>query len=79
MLEAFFAPPPVLTAAQTAGALTLAWPLASTGFNLETATTLGPGAVWSTLPATFTITNGQNIVTTNLNGGLQLFYRLSRP
>ena len=79
MIEAFFAPPPFLNAIQTAGSLILAWPLASTGYTLETTTTLGPEAAWNTVPTEFTITNGQNVVTTNLDNETQFFFRLSRP
>ncbi len=80
MLEAYFAPSPTITATETAGSVTLAWPLASTGYYLETTTNLGSNALWTSNATAFTVTNGQNVVTTNLsNGTPQLYYRLTKP
>jgi hypothetical protein len=80
MLEAFFAPAPTLTLGQSAGSLSLAWPLASTGFCLQTARALGTNAVWTSNTTVFDITNGKNIVYINLsNGTQQLYFRLDRP
>jgi len=80
MLEAFFAPPPRLTIAQTADSLSLAWPLASTGYYLQTSPTLGTNAAWTSNATVFTVANGQNVLTTNPpNGTQQLFFRLSKP
>ena len=80
MLEAFLAPPPALTISQTASCLSLAWPLASTGYCLETAPVLATNTLWTSNSTTFAITNGQNVVTTNLENSVQqLYFRLSRP
>ena len=77
MLEAFFAPAPVLSLSQSAGSLKLAWPLASTGYHLETATALATNIMWTSNTTVFAITNGQNVVNTNLCPGTQqLYYRL---
>jgi hypothetical protein len=63
-----------------AGALQLAWPLAATGYHLETATALAAGTLWTSNNTVFVVTNGQNMVTPNLSiGTTPLFYRLSRP
>lgn len=79
MLEAYFAPAPVLTLAQTASSLQLAWPLASTGYYLETATTLASSTLWTSNTTVFVVTNGQNVITTNLCPGTQqLYFRLAR-
>jgi hypothetical protein len=80
MLEAFFAPAPKLTIAQSAGTMRLAWPLAATGYHLETATALSANTSWSSNATVFTVTNGQNVVNTYLPpGGSPLFFRLRRP
>jgi hypothetical protein len=80
MLEAYFAPVPVLTLAQTANSLQLAWPLASTGYYLETAAALATNTAWTSNATVFVVTNGQNVITTNLSPGTQqLYFRLVRP
>lgn len=80
MLEAFFAPAPTLTLSQTAGSLNLAWPLACTGYNLETAPALATGAIWTSNATTFTVTNGHNVVNPSLNRQTQqLYFRLDLP
>jgi hypothetical protein len=80
MLEAFFAPAPMLTIGQTSGSLRLAWPLAATGYHLDTATVLTTDMLWTSNTTVFAITNGQNVVNTSLAAGTnQLFFRLHRP
>jgi hypothetical protein len=80
VLEAFFAPAPVLSIRQTAGLTQLAWPLASTGYYVDTAPALTGNAIWASNQTAFAITNGQNVVTTNFSGASnQLFFRLHRP
>jgi hypothetical protein len=80
MLEAFFAPTPSLNIQQTAGSVRLAWPLAATGYNLETTSALGTSARWVSNAIAFAITNGQNVVTTNFsNTTNQLYFRLAKP
>jgi hypothetical protein len=80
MLEAFFAPAPKLTIAQNAGSVQLAWPLASTGFYLETAAALAANPLWTSNATVFAVTNGQNVVSMNLPAATnQLFFRLHRP
>jgi hypothetical protein len=79
MLEAFFAPSPVMTISQTGNALNLAWPLAATGYHIETSTNLVPDAIWMSNATSFIITNGQNVLTTSwTNHSAQLFFRLSQ-
>ena len=80
MLEAFFAPAPKLTIAQSAGSVRLAWPLAATGYQLETATALSKKPVWTPNATLFAVTNGQNVVSPNLTTGTnQVFFRLHQP
>ena len=80
MLEAFFAPAPKLTIAQSAGPVRLAWPLAATGYQLETATALSKKPVWTPNATLFAVTNGQNVVSPNLTTGTnQVFFRLHQP
>ncbi len=80
MLEAYFAPPPVMNLIQNAGSLQLAWPLAATGYHLETAATLAQPTGWTSNRMTFVISKGQNVVITNLNAGTaSLYFRLCRP
>ena len=79
MLEAFFAPAPTLTIGQTEGLLNLTWPLASPGYYLQTATSLSTNTMWTSNTAEFIMTNGQNVVSTNLgDGSQQIYFRLSK-
>ena len=80
MLEAFFAPAPSLSIQQNADSVRLAWPLAATGYHLETTTALGTNARWTSNTITLGITNGQNVVTTNFsNATNQFYFRLAKP
>jgi hypothetical protein len=80
MLEAFFAPAPTLTISQSGGELNLAWPLACTGYFLETAAALATSAAWTSNSTAIVLTNGQNVVATNLDGQApQIYFRLNRP
>jgi hypothetical protein len=80
MLEAFFAPAPTLTIGQSGGGLSLAWPLAATGYYLETAPSLAASVGWTSNNTVYTVTNGQNVVHTNIGSGAQpLYFRLSKP
>ena len=80
MLEAFFAPAPKLTIGQSGGSVQLAWPLAATGYHLETATALSANTSWNSNATVFAVTNGQIVVNTNLSAGTNpLFFRLRRP
>jgi hypothetical protein len=79
MLEAFFAPTPTLNISGNATTLNLAWPLAATGYHLETTSNVGAGALWTSNATLFSITNGQNILVTNPPAGTnQLFFRLHK-
>lgn len=80
MLEAFFAPAPKLNLKQTGSSLQLAWPLAITGYHLESATALSANTVWISNATVFFVTNGQNVVNANLPARTnQFFFRLRRP
>ena len=63
-------------AAKTTGTnVSLTWPAPSTGFNLQTSSTLGPQATWTQVPNTPQVTNGLNQLTLPATNGYQ-FYRL---
>lgn len=80
MLEAFFAPPPTLSIQQLSNSFRLAWPLAATGYHLETATVLTSNTIWTSNATFFSITNGQNFLYTNFgNGATQTYIRLHKP
>jgi uncharacterized repeat protein (TIGR03803 family) len=70
-------PPPQLTIVPSQANLTLTWPTNATGFTLESATSLGPSAVWTTNSTLPVVINGFNIVTSPISGR-QDFYRLSQ-
>jgi hypothetical protein len=58
----------------------ISWPLAPTGFQLQSTTSLTPPVLWSPVAAPVTVdTNtSQNVVIVPINGGNQ-FFRLQRP
>ena len=63
-------------AAKTTGTnVFLTWPAPSTGFNLQSSSTLGPQATWTQVPNTPQVTNGLNQLTLPATNGYQ-FYRL---
>jgi hypothetical protein len=68
---------PQLTITPAGANVLLTWPTSATGFSLQSSTSLGSTAVWTTnLPAPV-IGNGQNTVTSPISGTLQ-FFRLSQ-
>lgn len=79
ILEAWFAPAPTLRIDRDGDSLLLSWPLAATGYHLETTTALTMNTAWISNATPFVITNGRNLVTTNRPPDVQLFYRLRRP
>ena len=70
------APAPAIVVGSLAGGqLTLSWPAQPSGFVLQTASALGPGTSWSTVPTTPTQTG--NLLTVNITvGSTTAFYRL---
>ena len=79
MLEAYFAPAPRLQVKRNGGSLQLSWPLASTGYQLETRLKFAANSPWTNRPTTFVVTNGMNVLTTNVSAGTNaLFFRLHR-
>ena len=70
-------PPPRLTLMSSASNIILTWPTNSTGFTLQSATNLGPGAVWNTNSPALVVVNGQYPVTNPISGTRQ-FFRLSQ-
>lgn len=67
-----------LTIAKTAGGLSLSWPIAPTGFNLQSATNLNPAINWSAVAATPSVSTGSNVVALPSDFPSQ-FFRLVRP
>jgi uncharacterized repeat protein (TIGR03803 family) len=59
------------------GTIVLTWPSNATGFTLQSSTSLGSSAVWTTVYPTPIIVNGQNTVTNPISGAQQ-FFRLSQ-
>lgn len=68
---------PKLAIAASGQNVILTWPTNAVGFQLETTTSLGSGAVWTTNSTPPTIVGGVNTVT-NQRTGAQRFYRLSQ-
>ena len=56
----------------------ISWPVAPTGFQLQSATSLAPPVSWASVTNAVAIVNNQNVVTLPLGGGCQ-FFRLDRP
>jgi gluconolactonase len=57
----------------TTGQVILSWPAPSTGFQLECATNLQPGAAWAAVPGMPSVTNGLNTVTLETTNPLTFF------
>jgi hypothetical protein len=58
--------------------LVISWPVAPTGFQLQSAAGLNPPVSWTTVTNAVTITNNQNVVSVTNGSGSQ-FFRLIRP
>lgn len=67
-----------LSVRQTNSNAFIAWPVAPTGFQLQSATSLAPPVSWTSVTNTVSITNSQNAVTVPIGAGSQ-FFRLIRP
>lgn len=55
----------------------IAWSTNALGFNLQYTTSLSPAAIWSTVPATPAVVNGQNVLTNPISR-TQMYFRLSQ-
>jgi hypothetical protein len=76
-LEAYFAPRPKLSVTTAGSQARLAWPLAATGYHLETSTAMGTNSTWVSNAAVIAVTNGYNVVTQKLSAATnRIFYRL---
>jgi hypothetical protein len=62
---------------RTATGLDLAWP-ANSGWNLYSSPTVGPGSLWTRVPAAPQITNGQAVISLTATQ-TTLFFQLRRP
>jgi hypothetical protein len=56
----------------------ISWPVAPTGFQLQSATSLAPPVSWTSVTNAVSITNNQNVVTLPIDSGNQ-FFRLISP
>jgi hypothetical protein len=65
---------PPLAIARSGNNLLLSWPVQFTGFTLKSSPTLGPAAVWNTVPGTPVQANGMNTLAPLIGDGA--FYRL---
>jgi hypothetical protein len=66
-----------LSVSQGNGTLMLRWPVAGSGFNLESSPTLGSGAVWTTVTNAPSVIGTNNQVTVPLSNST-MFFRLRR-
>jgi hypothetical protein len=67
-----------LSVGLTNGNAVVSWPLAPTGFQLQSATDLTPPVSWASVTNAVSIANNQNVVTLPIGGGNQ-FFRLISP
>jgi len=67
-----------LSVGLTNGNAVISWPLAPTGFQLQSATSLAPPVSWSSVTNAVFIANNQNVVMLPVVSGSQ-FFRLIRP
>jgi hypothetical protein len=72
----FFAMP--LAIAPAGNNLVLTWPVYPADFVLESTPSLNLPLVWTPVPATSTLANGQNVVVLGAGASAQ-FFRLKRP
>jgi uncharacterized repeat protein (TIGR03803 family) len=68
---------PQLTIVPSGLYVILTWPTNTIGFTLQSTTSLGSSAVWSTNSPAPVVVNGQNVVTNSITGKQQ-FFRLSQ-
>ena len=66
-----------LKATRVGGDLVLSWPVAASGFTLESSPKLGSGAIWTPVGMTPTVVGATNQVTLTPSGSI-MFYRLQR-
>jgi len=66
-----------LNARMTNGSVIISWPVAPTGFQLQSTTSLASPVSWASVTNAFSITNNQCVVTLPVGGGDQ-FFRLNR-
>ena len=69
--------PPQLSLVHSGPNLILTWPTNAPGFTLQSTTSLGSSAVWSTNTPAPVVVNDQNVVTNPISG-TQQFFRLSQ-
>ncbi len=67
-----------LDIAATNGNATITWPMAPTGFTLQSTGSLTPPVSWAAVNTSVSISNGQNVVSLSVAGTNQ-FFRLQRP
>jgi hypothetical protein len=67
---------PTIAITRTATTMTLSWPASATGYNLETSTSLAPGASWTAVAGATQV--GGNMQVTVQTTDTMRFYRLKR-
>ena len=67
-----------MSASETNNQVVVSWPVAPTGFQLQSAGSFNPPVSWATVTNAVTITTNQNLVSLPVSGGSQ-FFRLIRP
>jgi sugar lactone lactonase YvrE len=70
--------PPLLEVSLLPNQAILYWPVSASGFVVETASTLAPGAVWSSATNGLTLSGDNYTLPININGPAG-FYRLRKP
>lgn len=77
ILEAYFAPRPVLQMKKTGSTVFVTWPVANAGYSLQFATSLASNAPWSPDSGSLFVSNGQFIARSSAsNTSREIFYRL---
>ena len=69
--------PPALRVTATGQTVTLSWPSAATGFELESTVSLSPPA-WTVVNKQPIVQGDQNVVTEEMGGVRTRFYRLKK-
>jgi hypothetical protein len=67
----------VLAVSNSDQGLVFSWPVSTSSFELESAPSLAPGAVWETIPTTPIVNGDQQTVTLDATASAQ-FFRLKQ-
>ena len=72
------AAPPSLTVSSGAGAFSIGWTAAATGFTLQSSPTLGAGVTWTPVTGVANPITAAGSINVNTGSPGQLFYRLKK-